>query len=179
MPVGAPNPRFQVMRERVGQEIGAQAQQNQDALKRRFAALGGLNTGSAIKAQQSAQQQGNEMRSRAMREIDAQEADQDFQRQEARDVMKAQQDFQAGEAGKQRDFQASQGGLDRAFQERVFAFDSASKLRQLDLAERDFRLREDESEFNKRMAKWQASNSGGFFGAGGFLGLGIGGKGSF
>lgn len=149
---------FAVQREQAATRIKANAQGGQEALKRRFAAAGNLNSGAAVKAQQMAENEANRQIEDANKSID---------------VNEAQQNYQQGEAQKQRDFQAGQANIDRGFQEKVFNFDSKSKLRQLDLADKDFELRKDESKFNKMVAQDQMNKTGGLFGGGGFLGLGF------
>lgn len=157
--------RFDQQRTQVGQRVSAARQQNQDALKRRFAAIGGLNSGAAIKQQQLADDTANQQREQGMAAVNDLEA-------QAREVQ-VNRDFQSGEAQKQRDFQSKQSDIDRQFQDKVFQFDKESKLKQLDLQSQDLALRRDENEFNKRMAQLQADRSGGLFGGGGFLGLGL------
>lgn len=179
---------YKAARERVQQRSVADSQQADDAIKRRFTAMGAMNSGAAVKAQQQAQEQVLQKRNEAMSSVDEAEqqraeriADRDFQsaenekqRQFAAKEGLLGREFQAGEAEKGRGFQREQSGIDRAFQEKVFSFDSASKLRQMDLADKEYALKKDESEFNKNLERHKAANSGGLFGAGGFLGLGIG-----
>jgi hypothetical protein len=161
---------FEAARTRATQRATADLQQNQDALKRRFAALGGLNSGAAIKQQQLLQERSQQQREEAIQGIDAAEADRDLQQREAQ----TQREFTGAEAEKQRGFQREQAGIDRGFQDRMFNFDKESKLKQMDLAFKQFKLQKDESEFNKRLERYKAGHSGGLFGGGGFLGLGIG-----
>lgn len=176
----AANP-FERQREQAVQRAGATAQASGDAIKRRFAAMGGMNSGAAVKAEQIARDTANQQKEDAIAGVNAAEsqdmaqkqemqANRDFQSNEA----KLGRDFQSTEAQKGRDFQKGQSDIDRAFQDKVFQFDSNSKLRQLDLADKQFALGKDESEFNKRLARYEAGNKGGLFGGGGFLGLGIG-----
>lgn len=164
----APNT-FDVARKRAGQAAVAAKQTQGDALKRRFAAMGALNSGSAIQAEQQSAQKVDEQLANQNEAIDAGQAQEEQRKAEVQQG----RDFQAGEAEKQRTFQAGQAGIDRAFQDKVFSFDSASKLRALDQMDRQFGLQKDESEFNKRMAEEQAKKTGGLFGGGGFLGLGL------
>lgn len=161
---GAPgrNP-YDMARERAQQRASQTGQKNAGAIARRFAAIGGLNSGAAIKAQQMAHQQADQQREDAVRDVDIAEGQ-----------MAQQQAHQSSEAEKARQFQADQAGQDRGFQEKVFSFDKESKLKQLDLAFQQFDLQKDESAFNRRLARYQAGQSGGLFGGGGFLGTGIG-----
>lgn len=169
--------RFEGHRKMANQRAEANRQNSQDALKRRFASMGALNTGSAIKAQQLADQSSAQQKEQAMLDIDSQEqaarevqANRDFQAGEA----EKQRSFAAGEAEKQRSFTGKQADIDRVFQDKVFNFDKESKLKQLDLQAQDLSLRREENEFNKRLARYQAGQTGGLFGSGGFLGTGIG-----
>jgi len=189
MPVGtmgqkAPNV-FDAARRRAEQSSTMDAQKNSEALQRRFASLGASNSGAAIKAEQTARDESVAKRESAMENINAAEAqdiaqkeerqvDRDFQAQQA----KVGREFQAGETELQRGFQREQSGIDRAFQDKVFSFDKESKLKQLDLSFQQLDLAKSESDFNRRMAErtqgWNEDNQGGFFGAGGTLGLGLG-----
>ncbi len=149
---------FDLARQRASQRSQADLQQNQDALQRRFAAMGALNSGAAIKQQQLAQERAQQQREEAMSGIDATEAD--------RHENQINRDFQAGEAEKQRGFQREQSGLDRGFQDKVFQFDKESKLKQLDLAFKQFDMDKSNNEFNRKMALMEQFGQGGLFGVG-------------
>lgn len=175
----AVNP-FQAQREKAVQRADATAQASSDALKRRFASMGNMNSGAAVKSEQLARDQANQQKEEAIAGVNAAEsqdiaqkqemqANRDFQSNEA----KMGRDFQSTEAQKARTFQKGESDMDRAFQDKVFQFDSNSKLRQLDLADKQFALGKDESEFNKRVARRTLGQQGGLLGGGGFLGLGI------
>jgi hypothetical protein len=187
MPINPPADQFKAARERAGQRAVGDQQNADDAIKRRFTAMGAVNSGAAVKAGQQAQASISRNRDEAIATVDAAEAqrndridERDFaageaekQRSFASKEGLMGREFQSGEAEKGRGFQREQSGIDRAFQEKVFSFDSSSKLRQMDLADKDFALKKDESEWNKRLEEYKIGNSGGFFGGGGFMGLGI------
>lgn len=153
---------FERQRERVSQTTGAQTQQNTDALRRRFAALGMGSSGAAISAEQQARDKGAQAQAAALADVDAAEGAE----MERRAEVQANRDFQAGEAEKGRKFE---GG----YRDREFDFNRMNADRQFGLSERQVGLAEGESAFNRRMANAQAKKTGGFFGAGGFLGLGF------
>lgn len=177
MALGQPVNHFDRARERASQRANTAAQTGGDALKRRFASLGGMNSGAAIKAQQLNDESANRQREEAIQGVDAAEA-QDVQRRGEMDRQYAEADkgraFAAGEAEKGRAFQKAHNDLDRQFQDKVFAFDSKSKLRALDQADAQFGFQKDQAGFNQRLEKYKAGQSGGLFGGGGFLGLGFG-----
>lgn len=169
---------FDLLRQAQQRKTNSDMQSSDDAIKRRFAAQGGLNSGAYLK---TANINANKIRE------DADTASQNIGFQEAtaqRGIDEAQKgrDFQAGESQKGRDFQKEISDKDFAFKDKVFSFDSSSKLRELDLADKQFSLDKDTTEFNKRLALMEADNAAnppGLFGQGGILGSGIGGKNGF
>lgn len=138
-------PEFGKIRQATSQRFQRQGQQAQEALKRRFASLGALNTGAALKQEQLAQEQIGKAQEEAMGNLDLAEAQEARRRQEF-DIQAVQ------EPEKQRAFQREQAGLERDFRKEVFAFEKESKLKQLDLAEREYKAEQDATEFNKLMA---------------------------
>jgi hypothetical protein len=140
-PFQAPKNPFAIQKEQVNQRFNAQGQQQDDALKRRFAAMGGLNSGAYIKNQQLQGQEVAQQREGAIANVDAQEA---------------QFGLQAQESQKQRDFQREEGDKGRAFQQQAFDFEKGAKLRQLDMADREFSEDQKSTEFNKMVAALQA-----------------------
>jgi hypothetical protein len=132
----APNT-YELARQRATEQANTQAQSQNDAIRRRFASLGNLNSGAAIKQQQIAQDQANQQRERAISEINAQEADMQGQRDFQREMQSTQHQFQAGQSDKDRaqqmalqdrgfSFQGGENALQRALQQRMqqegFAF---------------------------------------------------------
>lgn len=164
---------YDKQRQEATQRIGVQAQQGGDALKRRFASLGGLNSGAAIKAQQLNDDNAMQAKESAVAGINATQAQDEANRDMRREETQQAQSFQSGEAQKARDFTKAHNDMDRQFQEKVFAADQGSKLRQLDLADKTFAFQKDQAGFENQIKLSQDKKSGGLFGAGGFLGLGF------
>lgn len=110
--VGGKLPEYDAMRSRLGQRVNADTQQQQDAMARRFAAQGGLNSGAAIKQQQLVAESGAQNREQAMEGINQQES---AERRRLAEV-EAQKEFQSQEAAVGRQFQAQESQLGRQFQ---------------------------------------------------------------
>jgi hypothetical protein len=141
---------FDRTRERVSQQANADTQAGGDALRRRLAATGMLNSGAGIQAQQQTQERGNQVKAGQLADVDAAE---NAELERRAEVAQGRQ-FQAGEAQKGRDFE---GG----FREKQFEFEKTSRLRALDQADRAQNLAQEESAFNRRLAIY---DSGGLFG---------------
>ena len=184
---------FQKQKDLIGSQQLGQQQAGEDAIKRRFAALGGMGGGAAIGATLQARRQAEEAGAQARGQLAGQELgsiEGDIQRQFGAGEAERQRMFGAGEAEKQRQFagaeSAAQRGLSQqAFQEqkRMFDIEQANKLRQLDLAQQQFELDKDVTAFNKRLAEIEAGRTppglldsfGNLLGnRGGFLGSGVG-----
>ncbi len=167
-------PEFDIARKHINDQANVVGQQQDDALQRRFAALGGLGSGSLIKQQSIATDQNENRRSDALQATNAQEAQavagfkKDFDQQES------QKEFSSGESMKGRNMQRELYNSDSKFKDMVFRFDSNSKLSQLDMALDQQALDEKNNEYNKELNDYQQKHSGGLFGGGGFLGTGIG-----
>jgi hypothetical protein len=158
---------FDLLRQKQQQKTTADLQSSDDAIKRRFAAQGGLNTGAFVKMQDVNADKIRRAGDEAMGGINFQESQQQNQMDEAQKG----RDFQSTEAQKNRDFQQQ----DYTFKDKVFAFDKESKLRQMDLADKQFALDKETTEFNKRLAEMEMNRpGGGLLGYGGFLGTGLG-----
>jgi hypothetical protein len=169
-----PLPQYDLMRQRAQRQVqsqGAVAQQSQqDAMSRRLAASGSLNSGGGVKALHNARA-----------EVDQKTQEALVNANEGIDAQEAQQRTTMDEAVKGRNFQRETFNEEARFKEKMFRADTFAKfqglesqLDSLDIAQLQLNLQYDESEFNKKLARHQADNSGGFFGAGGFLGLGLG-----
>lgn len=102
---------FALARQRAQQDANTQQQRNQDALKRRFAQLGNLNSGAQMKLERQAQTDVAKNLQSANETIDAQEQA-DFRR---KDEIKQAQEFQRGERIGGQDFSAGQAALQRAY----------------------------------------------------------------
>lgn len=113
MAVGAAAPddiysNFAKQRQLAQQQGNAAKQQNNEAIKRRFASIGNLNSGAAIKAAGQQDQASDAGTEAALNQIDSAEQ---------------AQRFQSGEAQKTRDLQASQFDKSYGLQEKQFAED--------------------------------------------------------
>lgn len=170
---GKPLPEFEALRNKAKSQNRAQADQNQSAIARRFASIGGLNSGAFIKQQQIADQASADRESQAMADIGFQEA------QAARGLEEAERarEFQSGEAAKAREFSQFDRDLQAQnfnFQQKLAEFDNNAKLRALDLQMYNSKLGATESQFNKELAQYTSTKQGGLLGSGGFLGTGFG-----
>ncbi len=125
---------FDLARKKAAEQNAANLQTQKDALARRFASLGNLNSGARLKQEQLVNDQANTNLNNANDSINAQ---QNSELERRREVVQGQQ-FQSGEAEKGRDFAANQANLQRQFQtgERLggqdFASGQAEKQRQFE-----------------------------------------------
>lgn len=172
---------YDKIRARALQDARAGFSGASDAINRRFAALGATNSGAAIKQQQLADQAQAQKEAQVLEGVGMQE---DAERNRLNEAAETR-DFAAAEAVKARNFQGSEAARgrnmqrdlynsDQDFKQKVFAFDAESKLADLDRAFEEFQVNKDVLEFNKRKARYEAGRTGGLFGGGGFLGLGVG-----
>jgi len=131
-----PLPEFQAQRKKVEQRINADTQGQQDAMSRRFAAQGMLNSGAAIKNQGLVANQAAQNREDALAQVDAAEIGEQQRRQEvvdsrdfAANESRLGRDFAAGESKLGRDFQGSESAIARALQASQFdrSFDHSGK----------------------------------------------------
>ncbi|HYE72381.1 MAG TPA: hypothetical protein VEF04_03585 [Blastocatellia bacterium] len=153
-----PLPEFEAIRNDARNAASGQKSTAMNALERRFAAMGNLNSGAYVKQMQNLDDRYNQDAYKSMNEINFQEA----QQRRAMQDKESDREFQSGEAFNNRQFQAGQN-----------EFDNQTKLRSLDLALHNANMESADSKFNAEMALYQAKKSGGLFGSGGFLGLGI------
>lgn len=123
----APLPEFDVQRKKVEQRIAADTQGQQDAMARRFAASGMLNSGAAIKQQDIVANQAQVNREDALGQVDAAETGEQQRRQEIADA----QNFQAAEAQKGRDIQTQQFGQQFDLSKQQFGADRADQQRNI------------------------------------------------
>lgn len=157
---------YEGIKQAVSNRANAAKQGNLEAMQRRFAASGNLNSGAAMKAQDVAAREADQQAADQLANVDLQAAS-ELQRRKEGDL--ARKDAVAG-----RNLQRDMTNQSMAFQDKMSKFDAGSKLAQLDIGFDQFALQRGESEFNKAQARHSARNSGGLFGGGGFLGLGIG-----
>jgi hypothetical protein len=166
----APLPEYDQIRNQTQMALNAQKQGSSNAIDRRFAAMGNMNSGAYVKAQQMNDQQSDETAANAMSGIGFQEA----QARRALQQQESNKEFQSGESTKQ--FNANQSTqykqLNNQFNQ--WKFDANSKIGQLDLAYKNAQQQAADDQFNAEMAQYQARHSGGLLGSGGFLGTGIG-----
>lgn len=161
--ITGPLPEYDLARTKLKEEANVAGQAGSDSLARRYAAMGGgLNSGSFIKQAEIQNQDVENRKAEGMRDIAAQEAT----TRRGMSEKESDKEFQSGENAK--NFNAQQ-----AFQDKVFRFDSASKLGQLDLAYKSAELNAATEAYNAELNAYTAKHSGGLLGAGGFLGLGL------
>ena len=154
---------YDALRARTESRIRGGQQEAGDAMARRFASIGSLNSGAAIKAQANQDQAFVREREEQLQEVDFQENQQATGRFDA-----------AREQSNARNLSREMSNADRAFQTEVFKFQAGSSLEQMDMAIDELEENLGNSSFNRQVARHDAKNSGGLFGGGGFLGLGIG-----
>jgi hypothetical protein len=105
-------PQYQALRQQFIQQQNAQKQEADDAISRRFAAQGALNSGPAIKQQAILQNKAAQRQDEGLGQIGVQEATELQRRKEVTEG----RTFQSGEAEKQRGFLSNEGQLGRTFQ---------------------------------------------------------------
>lgn len=108
----APPNQFDLARKRAAQQNNAAVQGQQDALKRRFAANGALNSGAAIKQDQLASEAGQANLANVNEGINAQQA---TENQRVKEIQQGR-DFQTSERLGSQDYGAQQAALGRQFQ---------------------------------------------------------------
>ena len=104
-------PKYDILRERTKQRSISEGQEQEDALKRRFASLGGLSSGSYLKASQTQADTALQRRQEALQDVDLSEQDELARLEEiekgrtfAREERVGGQDFQAVQSDLQRKF---------------------------------------------------------------------------
>lgn len=163
--VNTPLPEYSALRQQVKSDIGEQfnqrKQEGQDQLDRAQARAGGLSGAfirqGEILRDKLGQQEGEAVKSQL--------APLDFQEAQAKRGLQ--------EAATGRNLQRDLVNADNEFKNRVFNADNQSKLFQLDLAWKGFEEEQAQADFNAALSGYNAAHSGGLFGSGGFLGLGI------
>lgn len=123
-------PEFEGIRQNLKEEANQAKQQQKEALQRRFASLGSLQSGASLKAEQQAENEVQKNLEKGLREVGFQEA-QGLRQQ--RNILEERQ-FQAEQQAAARNFQREIYNADSDFKDKVFRFDANSKLSQLDLA---------------------------------------------
>lgn len=167
LPAG-PLKQFDVMRQRVQQRQNAAGQTQQDAMRRRLAAAGTLDSGAGIKALAVAEQDNNMQAEDAVMGVEAEEAAARAQMEEA----VKQRNFQGSQAMEQRNLARVQFNEDAAFREKSFQADAFAKfqdmemqIEHLDLAQIQQKVEQEKFAYERRLAIWDANNNG-LFGIG-------------
>lgn len=153
-PFGQGGDPYQGLRNKAQQDAGNAQSQNLDAMTRRFAAMGNLNSGAYVQAQQNA----------------GREASQQAQDQTTAINMGEQQ---AAIPYAQMKQQEDQFGRQLGQQKEQFEKELPMKQRQLDLEASQQGLDSAANATNAELAKYQEKHSGGLLGGGGFLGTGL------
>lgn len=177
---------FQSQRDIVNKELGAQRaeaaqglrqqqQEASDALQRRFAALGQAGSGAQIAAMSKLNQQGLDAQRAMENQIGRGALDRLGAAEQEAEYQQAAQELAGGR-------QLQLAGMDEALKREIFGEERANKLKEYDLALKQFALDKDTTEFNKTLAQIEAKYgqdaakraAKGLFGYGGFLGTGFG-----
>ena len=144
--------------------VNAAEQEQQDALQRRFTAMGAANTGAAISAQQKQGEASAAQRRQVENDITGQQMqlnEGDVNRQFQTEEAQKGREFSGREAQLGREFSKGMSEQDLAFKKQLYDTEQQNKLKQMDLAERQFALDKDAQAFNQRMAEIAASDQGG------------------
>ena len=172
--------RFDILKQKAGQDIRQQTQEAQEGMKRQFARLGGIGTGAFTKQQRLTQEAGAKRLGEAQQNIEFQRLG-ELQRQqdikEARAFQTAEreagQTFAAEQLGRQQEFAraerlgaqefgASQAELQRKFasgervaaqefQRGMFDITNQNALRQMDIAEKQLGMENNVNFLNARL----------------------------
>lgn len=155
-------PGFDEARAKISQQSGADEQAQQDALQRRFASIGNLNSGAAIKSAQLVSDNVTKEKNNQLNDLNAKEA-----------TGLSDRNMQLEEAVKSRNLTRESANAQMDFQNRTFNFDANSKLAALEQGQSQLELAKKESDINATQNEYTQKHSGGLFGGGGFLGLGF------
>jgi len=172
MPEHPQLPEFQKLKDQATQRIGAQGQQQGEALQRRLASIGNLKSGAALQQNQLLQSDLGQQKEAAIGAIEVQEAQEGQRRKEVQDTRdfaskesKAGRDFAAGESALGRSFASAEAGIGRDFAAgesrlgRDFsAGESALARRQQgDQFDRTFGAQQEQNTFMNKLALDEAS----------------------
>lgn len=149
---------FDYNRNKLGEQFNTQQQAGGEAISRRFAALGNMGSGSAIKAQQIHNQNTAKARGDAFAGLGAEES-------------KARRSLD--ETENQREFQVGMQNNQTANQFQQFKAGEGSKLSALDLQHRQMEQQRRQDAYQNDLNQYKQKNSGGLLGGGGFLGTGL------
>ena len=172
--------RFDILKQRAGQDVRQQTQEQQEGMKRQFARLGGIGTGAFVKQQRLAQESGAKRLGEAQQNIEFQrlgelqrqqdiqearafqsaerEASQRFageqlakQQEFAKAERMGSQEFGALQAEIQRKFASGERVAAQDFQRGLFDIEQQNTLRKLDLAEKQFGMENTVNFLNARL----------------------------
>jgi len=149
---------FDVARKKAEQQSRSALQEQQEALKRRFASLGATSSGAAIKQQQIAAEKSQEQLQGAQEAIGAAETAENLRRSD----IKEEREFQRGMAEEGRkfaiaereagqSFQAGQTQRQMDFQQRIQDWSQSQAGKEFDLAFAQFEQDKESTEWNKRL----------------------------
>lgn len=156
--------RYETLRNRAKADLAQQTGEQQDALQRRFAQLGNLSSGAAMKQQQLTAERGAQMQQKATEGIDMAQSQEQAQLEAdaanknfSREERVASQQFAAGERASSQAFAAGESAASRAQQGRQFkasmAFEQSKFGQQFGEAVRMNNLEEKIQKFNMDMAE--------------------------
>lgn len=129
---------FNQRRQEAQQNVNAQGQEAQDAIQRRFSSLGAAGSGAQMGVMQKARDAAADQGRVATRDID-------------------QGELQANMAAQEADLGRQEAQKGRDLQSQFFNTEQGNKLKQLDLAERNFQLEKEAQDFNRAMAEAEAN----------------------
>lgn len=132
---------FQSRRAEARGAVGASMQGGEDAITRRFASMGSSGSGAQIAALQKNREAAQAAERQGLADVNAQEL---------------QQESAINEAEAARSFQGHLAGQDLGFRRDVFGAEQGNKLKELDLAQKQFDIDKATTEFNKRLALREA-----------------------
>ena len=149
MPAAPGLNKYDIAKQQATERANAQAQERDDAIKRKFASLGTFNSGAALKQQQIAADEANRAKEQSIAAIDAAQADDESNRSFQREMQDRGFQFQAGESAMARklqqemqdkgfQFQGGQSAMERALREKALAQEASQFDRQH--AQRDYQI---------------------------------------
>lgn len=172
---------YDALRKKAVTDAGAAGQQGMDAITRRYAAMGNLNSGSYAQSLKDSGRQTQQDQETALGSINQQQVQDSlpFKQQEiqntfqggqnAAQLAQQQSQFTSGQAQQQGQFTQSQGQQASQFGQTL-----PLQQRQLDLEQSQQGLDEQANEINQELGDYQNKHSGGFLGGGGTFGAGAG-----
>jgi len=144
--------KYELMRQRVGQEAQAQGDIQSSALQRRQAQLGNLQSGAAIKQQQQVGEAVAQQKQKAVEGVDLAQAGEEAQQAQ----IKQAQDFSTGERLAAQQYGAGEAEKQRGFQQKQIDTENIFKEKAMTLQERQIKAAEDEAAINKSSLAYDA-----------------------